>query len=206
MNDYRKAGFRVEVLVMGVPRAISDQGVIARYHEQVKDRGSGRLTMKGKVEASFLGILELASLIDRDRLAHQVGTLRRGEGVPRYANSLDEAGAWQRPAALRTAIETLRSHPLSEAETHDFLRTQGRLRRELGAEWSSDLGRIEQMAKPLMRCTRTYAYWIATKGIRISGDPMQPSLGPAALQGPPGPRTGPPRQERFPAAPRSPQR
>lgn len=188
MTAYRRAGFRVEVLAMGVSKAMSDQGIVARYHEQVKDRGSGRLTVQKNADESYRGILELASLIDRDRLADQVGVFRRGEGTPRYANGLDEAGAWRHPAALAAAVETERTRPWGETETRDFLRTQGRLRREMGAEWNPTLTRIDRLALPQMQDTATYAYWTATQSIGAIRDPMQPGLGSTTTPGPPGQR------------------
>ena len=97
MAMLRQAGFRVEVLAMGVAKALSDQGIVARYHEQVKDRGSGRLTVQKNADESYRGILALARLVDRDRLADQVGVFRRGEGTARYTNELNEAGQWRRP-------------------------------------------------------------------------------------------------------------
>lgn len=176
MTAYRDAGFRVEVMAMGVAKAMSDQGIVARYHEQVKDRGSGRLTVQKNADESYRGILELATLIDTGRLADQVGVYRRGEGAPRYANALDDTGQWQQPAALAAALETERSRPWTETETRDFLRTHGLLRRELGPEWSTALTRIEQLAQPLMQDTGTYSAWIVTQGMGFRHDPMQPAL------------------------------
>lgn len=38
--------FRIEVMVIAVPAAMSNQGILSRYHEQVLDRGHGRLTVQ----------------------------------------------------------------------------------------------------------------------------------------------------------------
>ena len=184
MTAYRQAGFRVEVLAMGVAKALSDQGIVARYHEQVKDRGSGRLTVQKNADESYRGILALARLVDRDRLADQVGVFRRGEGTARYTNELNEAGQWRRPAELAAALETERSRPLSETEARDFLRTQGQLRREMGPEWAPVLSRIDRLAAPQVQGTATYAYWIVTQGMGGVRDPMQPNLSTAPPEAP----------------------
>ena len=39
------AGYRVETVILAVPQAQSRIGILSRYHEQVKDRGSGRMTV-----------------------------------------------------------------------------------------------------------------------------------------------------------------
>lgn len=181
MEAYRQAGFRVEVLALGVPEAMSNQGIVARYHEQVKDRGRGRLTVKKNADQSYEGILNLASRVDEDRLADQVGVYRRGEGQPRYANALDEGGQWRNPPALRGAIEGERIRPWTETEATDFLRLQGRLRKEMGPEWGTAFGRIEQLASPLIKHTAAYAYWVAMQSVGpVNHNPLQRQIGPAA--------------------------
>jgi hypothetical protein len=50
--DYRDAGYRVEMAFLGVPEAMSRHGILQRYHEQVRDRGHGQLTVPAKRDAS----------------------------------------------------------------------------------------------------------------------------------------------------------
>ncbi|WUC63001.1 zeta toxin family protein [Streptomyces sp. NBC_00667] len=42
MLAHRRTGTRIEALFMGVPQAMSNQGIVNRYFEQLADRGQGR--------------------------------------------------------------------------------------------------------------------------------------------------------------------
>jgi hypothetical protein len=150
LRAYREAGFRVEVMVLAVPAAMSNQGILSRYYEQVLDRGHGRLTVQANADRAYAGVLDLAGLIDSDRLADEAGVFRRGEATPRYGNALNAAGQWQATPALRAAIETERARAWTAEETADFLRTHYRLRRGLGAQWTRRLDEVLGQAQSLM--------------------------------------------------------
>jgi len=150
MRAYRDAGFRVEVMVIAVPAAMSNQGILNRYYEQVIDRGHGRLTVQANADRAYTGILDLADAIDRERLADEVGVFRRGSAVPRYGNALDAVGQWQEPPSLRAAIESERTRQWTAEETADFLRTDAKLRDGLGDQWAQRLDEILGQAEPLM--------------------------------------------------------
>ena len=130
MRAYRDAGFRVEVMVIAVPAAMSNQGIVSRYHEQVVDRGHGRLTVQANADRAYAGVLDLADVIDGERLADEVH--------------------WQATPALRAAIESERARPWTPEETADFLHTHTKLRRELGPQWTQRLDEILSQAQPLM--------------------------------------------------------
>lgn len=68
MRAYRAAGARIEGLFMGVPQAMSNQGIVARYFEQLADRGQGRLTVQANADESYRGILQLADRVDTGTL------------------------------------------------------------------------------------------------------------------------------------------
>jgi hypothetical protein len=156
MQAYRAEGFRVEVMVIAVPAAMSNQGIVSRYHEQVADRGHGRLTVQANADRAYKGIVDLADAIDRERLADEVGVFRRGEAIPRYSNALKAASQWQTPPGLRAAIEGERARTWTADETAGFLRTDARLRHDLGARWTQRLDDILLQALPHMdRAQRT---------------------------------------------------
>jgi len=153
MQAYRRAGARVEALFMGVPQAMSNQGIVNRYVEQLADRGQGRLTVQANADESYVGILDLAGRVDRSALVHLASVYRRGESTPRYSNSLDDSGNWVNPPELRQELETERARPWTAAESDAFVATQLRLRqisRGLGPEWPARLAHIEEQAKPLL--------------------------------------------------------
>lgn len=154
MRAYREAGFRVEAMILAVPAAMSNQGIIARYHEQVSDRSHGRLPVQANADRAYAGILDLADLIDTGHLADETAVLRRGEAFPRYHNALSQDGRWTARPALRAAAEAERGRAWTVAETTDFESTQARLRRELGPEWAARLDDISGQAQPLIHPLR----------------------------------------------------
>ncbi|MGW6831816.1 zeta toxin family protein [Streptomyces sp. NPDC054949] len=153
MLAYRRAGFRLEALFMGVPKALSDQGIVTRYFDQLADRGQGRLTVQSNADESFHGILTLAESVDDAALASLVSVYRRGESKPRYSNTLDGTGDWAGRPATAEAITTERTRPLTAAESEAFVATQIRNREaghDLGPEWPERLARIERDATPVL--------------------------------------------------------
>lgn len=149
-QSYRDMGYRIVISVMGVPEALSRQGILHRYYQQVSDRGHGRLTVPEKAIASYQGIVNGAQLIDELRLADEVAVYRRGESEPRYRNELTADGQWRDAPRLHKAIETERSRPLSDQEIAQFHATQSYLRQVAGPEWDNELAAIESLAAPLL--------------------------------------------------------
>ncbi|MFD8292440.1 zeta toxin family protein [Streptomyces lavendulae] len=102
MVAYRQAGARVEALFMGVPKAMSDQGIVNRYFEQLADRGQGRLTVQSNADESYRGILDLADRLDDSAVVKMASIYRRGESKPRYSNTVDGDWSvfppWRRPS------------------------------------------------------------------------------------------------------------
>jgi Zeta toxin len=150
LRAYRRAGFRIEVLTLAVPAAMSNQGIISRYLEQVADQGHGRLSVQANADQAYMGVLDLADLIDREQLADYVGVFRRGESDPRYRNSLSADGTWTSEPALRSAIERERERSWTAREAADFLDTHRRLRAELSGEWTARLDQILAQAQPYL--------------------------------------------------------
>jgi hypothetical protein len=145
LRAYRQAGFRVEVMVLAVPAAMSNQGIISRYLEQVADQGHGRLSVQAKADQAYAGVLDFAELICSEHLADYVGVFRRGESDPRYRNVLSAEGAWTTEPRLRAAIE--RERPWTAHETADFLATHGLVRL-----WDiADPSHLRQLGQPLTR-------------------------------------------------------
>ena len=85
MLAYRRAGARVEALFLGVPQAMSSQGIVNRSLERLADRGQGRLTVQANADESYIGILDLSDRIDRGALVDLVNVYRRGESKPATA-------------------------------------------------------------------------------------------------------------------------
>ncbi len=150
VRAYRDAGRPVEIVALGVHRALSDQGVLNRYYEQVQERGHGRLSVPEKVEAAYTGMLAYADIVDAERSANAVTVYRRGESTPRYFNQLDESGQWEHRPTFRQALDEARNHSLTAKETAEFLRIQDKLKAVMSADFRSQLDTISQQAAPLL--------------------------------------------------------
>ncbi|HVB45163.1 MAG TPA: hypothetical protein VNF47_21005 [Streptosporangiaceae bacterium] len=138
-------------MVLAVPAAMSNQGILSRYAEQVADRGHGRLTVQANADRAWTGVLDLADVIDREHLAGYAAVFRRGEERPRYAITPGTvAGRQHRSPSLRHAIERERERPWTPPETADFLYTHRKLRAQFGAQWTARLDEILAQAQPLM--------------------------------------------------------
>ncbi|WP_328643938.1 zeta toxin family protein [Streptomyces canus] len=150
VRDYRAAGFQVEVVAMAVHKSLSDQGILNRYHEQVRDRGQGRLTQPEKAAAAYVGMVEYAGIIDRERMADAVAVYRRGEAEPRYSNRLSQDGNWTHEARFGQSLTEAREQPLSAAETRDFLRVQDKLTAEMPSEFREQLTAVHRDVASLL--------------------------------------------------------
>ncbi|MGW2793590.1 zeta toxin family protein [Streptomyces sp. NPDC001251] len=150
IDTYRETGARIEVAALAVHEALSWQGRLNRYHEQVLDRGQGRLTVPQKAIASYVGIPVAADRIEAERLAQVTSVYRRGEAKPRYLNALNVEGEWEHEPRAGAVIEEERNRPLTERETWDFLRVQDKLRTGMDASFHDDLDRIDELAQPLL--------------------------------------------------------
>jgi hypothetical protein len=150
LRAYRQAGFRVEVMILAVPAAMSNQGIISRYVEQLADQGHGRLSVQANADQAYTGVLDLAEHIDSEQLAHYVGVFRRGESEPRYGNTLNADGIWTARPALRETIERERERAWTPDEAADFLCTHRKLRAQLSGWWTARLDQILAQAQPYL--------------------------------------------------------
>ncbi|MFI5689926.1 zeta toxin family protein [Streptomyces sp. NPDC051636] len=193
MRQYRAVGTRTEVLALAVSQALSEQGILNRYYEQVRDRRQGRLTVPEKAAASYTGIAVSCEVIAREGLADYAAVYRRGESIPRYAASAAELAA--EPLALRQALERERNRPWTQEESRDFLAVQQKLREGLPADFGPQLDRIEELARPLLASQPSDSPRVSTAAARsrsatTSKRPTKPDQG-AGPTGRTAPRHGP---------------
>ena len=158
LRAYRQSGFRVEVMILAVPAAMSNQAIITRYLEQVADHSYGRLSVQANADQAYAGVLDVADLIDSQHLADHAGVFRRGESEPRYRNTLTAEGTWTTEPALRKAIERERDRSWTAHETADFLDTHRQLRTELGPQWTARLDQIMAQAQPHLDRQQEHAH------------------------------------------------
>lgn len=138
-------------MILAVPAAMSNQGILSRYAEQVADRGHGRLTVQANADRAYNGVLDLAAVIEREGLADYAAVFRRGEDRPRYAIT-PHASSGRQPAArsLGDAITRERERTWTAHEAADFLRAHRKLQAQLGPDWAARLKQIQRQAETLL--------------------------------------------------------
>ncbi|GGY79032.1 ATP/GTP-binding protein [Streptomyces omiyaensis] len=117
---YRTAGYRVEVVALAVPEAVSQLGVLDRYL-RLAEEGRARYVGWDNHDACAAALPAALADIEAGRLADRVVVVRRA-GEVLYANELTTEGGWWRPAGAREALLGERLRPWSAAETGVFRR------------------------------------------------------------------------------------
>ncbi|WP_442818442.1 zeta toxin family protein [Streptomyces sp. NBC_01237] len=117
---YRAAGYRVEVVALAVPEAVSQLGVLDRYLRQAEE-GRARYVGWDNHDACAAALPMALADIEAGHLADRVLVVRRG-GEVLYTNELTPAGHWHRPAGAPEALLAERLRPWNAAETGAFRR------------------------------------------------------------------------------------
>ncbi|MDX5569973.1 zeta toxin family protein [Streptomyces sp. ID05-04B] len=155
---YRTAGYRVEVVTLAVPEAVSQLGVLDRYLRLAED-GRARYVGWDNHDACAAALPTALAEIEAGRLADRVVVVRRA-GEVLYANELTPEGRWRQPAGAREALLGERLRPWSAAETGVFRRQLADADRrahnpQLPEDWAlavrRDGERAAALAEPLRR-------------------------------------------------------
>ncbi|MGL4173985.1 MAG: zeta toxin family protein [Actinomycetota bacterium] len=144
-----EAGYRVEVAALAVPAASSRLGIIARYQQQVRDTGAGRLTEVSNHDACFDAVYETLTTLDQTAPVDAISVWRRDSELL-YGNTRGPNGQWAAPAAAALTLATERSrawsYPVAIAFTHELEELRGEVTPALRAQ----LDDIHQLAGPLL--------------------------------------------------------
>jgi Zeta toxin len=144
---FRDAGYYVGMSLLSVPRAVSQLGTFAEFHQQLTHTHGGRLVSRADHDSAYDGLLALAELVDRDRLVDQAQVHGRSGLVA--ANYLTADGTWQWPdlsIAQAVSIERCRAwHPQERLQFTDLAQ---RLSRALGGRWHQEMQAIATAAAP----------------------------------------------------------
>jgi hypothetical protein len=174
LRQFRTTHHRIEVVFLGVPKALSWQGILYRYQVAVDERGWGRLTGPVSREPSYNGVFELADLIQDLGLADRVAVHRQGAEQPTWANDRARDGS-PSSGVVRAVIERERERPLTEQEAARFAARQKYLAERMDSEFHQELREITTLAQPLLRP--------ATRLGRVAADTGSlPRQGDAALR------------------------
>ncbi|MET8755213.1 zeta toxin family protein [Streptomyces sp. NPDC004667] len=155
---YRAAGYRVEVVALAVPEAVSQLGVLDRYL-RLADEGRARYVGWDNHDACAAALPSALANVEAGHLADCVLVVRR-DGQVLYANQLGPDGRWLRPAGAREALLAERARPWGAAETGVFRRQLAAADRRahdpsLPADWAlavrRDAERAAALAEPVRR-------------------------------------------------------
>ncbi|MGG7568842.1 zeta toxin family protein [Streptomyces sirii] len=123
---YRQAGYRVEIVALAVPEAVSQLGILERYLRLAQE-GRARYVSWANHDACAAALVDTLGVVDAAHLADQVFVVRRGGETALevvYDNALGPDGHWQRPADAAGAVLAERNRPWDAKQT-------GRVRRQL---------------------------------------------------------------------------
>ncbi|GGN64178.1 ATP/GTP-binding protein [Streptomyces kronopolitis] len=157
---YRQAGYRVEIVALAVPEAVSQLGILDRYL-RLAEEGRARFVSWDNHDACAAALVDTLRTVESVRLADRVLVVRRSaetalEAV--YANELGAAG--QQLAGAADAVLAERRRPWGPAETGRFRRQLADADRRLAdprlpADWSlavrRDAERAAACAEPVRR-------------------------------------------------------
>ncbi|MFG2910922.1 zeta toxin family protein [Kitasatospora sp. NPDC048286] len=161
---YRRAGYRVEIVALAVPEALSQLGALDRYLHLAAE-GQPRYVGWDNHDACAAALPAALAAVEAGHLAERVLVVRRGtetvlESV--YANELDTSGRWVRPARAAQAVLAERTRPWGAAETGRFRRHLAACERRvhdprIPADWALAVGRDAERAAALAEPVRRTA-------------------------------------------------
>ncbi|MFJ2781574.1 zeta toxin family protein [Kitasatospora sp. NPDC087315] len=161
---YRRAGYRIEIVALAVPEALSQLGVLDRYLRLALE-GRARYVGWDNHDACAAALPAALAAVEAGRLADRVFVVRRStttvlETV--YANELGPAGHWVSPARAAQAVVAERTRPWDAVETGRFRRQLAASERRVNdpkipADWALAAGRDAERAAALAEPVRRTA-------------------------------------------------
>ncbi|KEF04810.1 Zeta toxin family protein [Kitasatospora aureofaciens] len=156
---YRQAGYRIEVVALAVPEAVSQLGVLDRYL-RLAEQSRARYVSWDNHDACAAALPTTLAAIEAEHLADRVVVVRRGAQVL-YANELAD-GQWVRQPGACEALLAERARQWSAAETGAFRRQLADADRrahdpQLPEDWSLAVRRNAERAAALAEPVRRTA-------------------------------------------------
>lgn len=140
---FAEAKYRVHVILMAVPEALSRLGILIRFYQKLPEGQSRglpvRLTPVKVHNDSYAGLIYAAKFLDDTKLAHQVIVVRRGSLVA--FGGAGDGGA-------EKAVVTERKRPLSKDEMKRALDDVQTLSTHEDA--AEQVSQIRELLKPLL--------------------------------------------------------
>jgi UDP-N-acetylglucosamine kinase len=117
---FAAADYRVEVVFVAGPAALSRLGVLQRYQSQVDQLGHGAYCPTPIQDRNYAGVLDTADMLDRTVSVDLVVVQRRG-GARLHRQDRTAAGEWDPAPGARQAIQAERDRSWSDPEQQWFL-------------------------------------------------------------------------------------
>jgi UDP-N-acetylglucosamine kinase len=147
-GDDNPGGYRVEVMILAVPAALSWLGILTRYYERLPEAASRdlpmRLTPRKVHDESYAGLFDAAKFVDESGAVNQVVVVRRGDLVA-YTNERVD-GSWEAEGSAAEALVHERQRALPGAEQSTAEEDIARLRKLNLPELESAIPDIEPLA------------------------------------------------------------
>ena len=116
----KQAGYTVELHVMAVPAAVSEQRIHLRYEGQRARNGFGRFSTKDKHDEAYAGVANSVAAAEDSKLVDRL-CIYDQKVQPIYENRL-EGGQWQREARARKTLEDERARPMTLQERQEYVK------------------------------------------------------------------------------------
>jgi energy-coupling factor transporter ATP-binding protein EcfA2 len=156
-HAFRRAGYRVEVVVLGVRAADSLQGTADRYLKTSELLGTGgRFTTPEGHDTHFAALSDAVEAAESDEVpvADSIVVWRRDTTVL-YRNQRTSQGTWERPAGAGQALRAEHTRPYSLREAARFRAVHRRLWAGL-PRYRDELTRTARLAQQLMPAPLTH--------------------------------------------------
>ncbi|TQE26959.1 hypothetical protein Sipo8835_28380 [Streptomyces ipomoeae] len=207
LNQFREAGYEVDVVFVAGGSALSRLGVLERYHTDRLAQGGARFVEDP--DRSFPGVIASAQVIDAERLADSVTVYRR-DGTALHHNTLGPDGDWTRPTGTDGALLAERERPWTQAESEWFADTAEKLAKVKPEELGEPIQpRWRELVSDAIAAAQPYAHPSVSDRLTalrtsLRTAPSAPEATSAAPAIPGAAPTGPTAPGASPAAPTTP--
>ncbi|MFC9653999.1 MULTISPECIES: zeta toxin family protein [unclassified Streptomyces] len=178
-----QAGYRVELIVLGVRAADSRLGTATRCAEVSRLGGTPRFTSAAGHDTCFMAVPDAVRAAELgEPVVDSIAILRRDLSAL-YRNERTTDGTWSRPLRAARMLEAERQRPYTPAEATAFLSTLQMLRQRL-PQYQADLTEIAALARPLMPThlqPRRIASTLSTAALPICAQQMTNYWPPSSL-------------------------
>lgn len=132
-SQLRGSGYRIELRVMAVNEAVSEQRIYTRYERQKAEAGVGRFSTKDKHDEAYAGVPKALAAAEDRRLVDAIRVHDKDHNRI-YENQLKGPGKeWQNPPGASKAMADERARPLTLGEKRELADNYAELGRMVSA-------------------------------------------------------------------------